>query len=84
MEEIKNAGVDILTIGQYLRPGPKNIAVARYYHPDEFKMMKDAARHLGFSWVESGPLVRSSYRAEQQAKALCPKKASVGYDTDPI
>lgn len=68
---LRKAGVDILTIGQYLRPGPENLPVARYYHPDEFVQLGKAAYGLGFSWVESGPLVRSSYRSEQQARALC-------------
>ena len=68
---IRDAGVDILTIGQYLRPGPQHLPVVRYYHPDEFTHLKRKAIDLGFSWVESAPLVRSSYRAEQQARVLC-------------
>ena len=71
---LKAAGVDILTIGQYLRPGPGQLPVERYYHPDEFLKLKKSAMGLGFSWVESGPLVRSSYRADRQASVLCGRK----------
>ncbi|MDO9264057.1 MAG: lipoyl synthase [Desulfosalsimonadaceae bacterium] len=72
---LKSAGVDILTIGQYLRPGPSQLPVERYYHPDEFAKLKESAMNLGFSWVESGPLVRSSYGSKQQASALCGRKS---------
>ncbi|MFZ2634500.1 MAG: lipoyl synthase [Desulfosalsimonadaceae bacterium] len=71
---LKAAGVDIVTIGQYLRPGPRQLPVERYYHPDEFAAFKEAAMNLGFSWVESGPLVRSSYGSKQQASVLCGRK----------
>jgi lipoic acid synthetase len=59
--------VDILTIGQYLRPTPDHLAVVRYWHPDEFDDLREAALGMGFRHVESGPLVRSSYHAEEQA-----------------
>jgi lipoic acid synthetase len=62
--------VDIITIGQYLRPTPLHLPVYRYVHPDEFNEYSDIAQGLGFKWVESGPLVRSSYHAETQATAL--------------
>ena len=62
--------VDILTIGQYLRPTPLHLPVQRYVHPDEFRELKEIALGMGFRWVESAPLVRSSYHAEAQAKAL--------------
>ena len=62
--------VDILTIGQYLRPTPLHLPVYRYVHPDEFREYYDIAMDIGFRWVESGPLVRSSYHAEAQAQAL--------------
>lgn len=84
MDMIQAAGVDILTIGQYLRPRAGNAPVEHYYHPDEFTMFKDAAMNLGFLWVESGPLVRSSYRAGQQARALCRRKGCNGYAADPL
>ena len=64
---LRSAGVDILTLGQYLRPGPVQWPVARYYHPDEFMALKSTALETGFLWVESGPLVRSSFQAEKQA-----------------
>jgi lipoic acid synthetase len=59
-------GVDILTIGQYLRPSLQHLPLERYYHPDEFAEMKAAALALGFKHVESAPLVRSSYHARDQ------------------
>ncbi len=58
------AGVDILTIGQYLRPSPKHASIRKYYHPDEFAEFREIGRALGIRWVFSGPLVRSSYHAE--------------------
>jgi lipoyl synthase len=60
-------GVDILTVGQYLRPSRDHLPIARFYTPDEFRMLKDEALALGFRHVESGPLVRSSYHAHEQA-----------------
>ncbi len=60
-------GVDILTVGQYLRPTPKHLPIERYWHPDEFAELKERALAMGFKHVESGPLVRSSYHAEEQA-----------------
>ena len=61
--------VDILTIGQYLRPSKDHLPIARYYTPDEFRFMKEEALKMGFKHVESGPLVRSSYHAHEQADA---------------
>jgi lipoyl synthase len=66
MGQIRAAGVEILTIGQYLRPSLKHHELVRYYHPDEFATLKNEALSMGFRWVESGPLVRSSYHAERQ------------------
>jgi lipoic acid synthetase len=65
--DLRANGVDILTVGQYLRPTPAHLPIERYYHPDEFAALKDRALALGFRHVESGPLVRSSYHAEEQA-----------------
>lgn len=70
IRDLRAHHVDILTIGQYLRPTPLHLPVYRYVHPDEFNEFAELARELGFKWVESGPLVRSSYHAEQQARAL--------------
>jgi lipoyl synthase len=62
-------GVDILTVGQYLRPSRDHLPIARFYTPDEFRMLKEEALARGFRHVESGPLVRSSYHAHEQADA---------------
>jgi len=70
IKDLQEHQVDILTIGQYLRPTPLHLPVYRYVHPDEFKEFKAIALDIGFRWVESGPLVRSSYHAEAQAQAL--------------
>jgi lipoyl synthase len=61
--------VDILTVGQYLRPSKDHLPIARYYTPDEFVLMKREALGMGFRHVESGPLVRSSYHAHEQAES---------------
>jgi lipoic acid synthetase len=68
--DLRKVGVEILTIGQYLRPTESHLKMVRYYHPDEFAGLKRIARDLGFGHVESGPLVRSSYHAHEQADAL--------------
>jgi lipoic acid synthetase len=65
--DLANVGVDILTVGQYLRPSRDHLPMARYYTPDEFAEMKAEAMKMGFRHVESGPLVRSSYHAHEQA-----------------
>jgi len=66
MRDLVSVGCDILTIGQYLRPSLNHLPVERYYHPDEFKELKQIGEALGFKHVESGPLVRSSYHAREQ------------------
>ncbi|GAC1327373.1 MAG: lipoyl synthase [Candidatus Dormibacteria bacterium] len=66
MAQIRAVDVEILTIGQYLRPSQDHHELLRYYHPDEFEALKVEAQRMGFRWVESGPLVRSSYHAERQ------------------
>ena len=67
--DLREVGVSILTIGQYLRPSPGHAVMTRYYHPDEFAALKRVALDLGFVHVEAGPLVRSSYHAHEQADA---------------
>jgi lipoic acid synthetase len=62
-------GVDILTVGQYLRPSKDHLPIARFYTPAEFRQMKEEALRFGFRHVESGPLVRSSYHAHEQAES---------------
>lgn len=69
-EDLRAQGVDILTVGQYLRPSVRHLPVMRYYHPDEFAELRAAAEAMGFPWVEAGPLVRSSYHAERQVEEL--------------
>jgi lipoyl synthase len=68
-DDLRTVGVSILTIGQYLRPSVRHAPMERYYHPDEFAELKRIALAKGFVHVESGPLVRSSYHAHEQADA---------------
>jgi lipoic acid synthetase len=67
--DLRRVGCGILTIGQYLRPTQDHAEMVRYYHPDEFRHLKEIALHMGFVHVESGPLVRSSYHAHETADA---------------
>ena len=66
MRDLRRVECDLLTIGQYLRPSSKHLAVDRFYHPAEFAELGSAGRAMGFKHVASGPLVRSSYHADQQ------------------
>jgi lipoic acid synthetase len=77
LDDLRRMGVSILTIGQYLRPTPKHAPMARYYHPDEFATLKVVALEKGFAHVESGPLVRSSYHAREQADAALSHESPV-------
>jgi lipoic acid synthetase len=70
MRDQRSWGVDILTVGQYLQPSRKHLPIERYYTPDEFEEIKTYGEEIGFQWVESGPLVRSSYHAAEQVRAL--------------
>jgi lipoyl synthase len=72
MEDLRRVDVQILTIGQYLRPSPRHLPIARYYHPDEFVDLARLGGGLGFAHVEAGPLVRSSYHAKRQAQNVRP------------
>jgi lipoyl synthase len=69
MRDLRDVDVDILTLGQYLRPSDAHIALDRYYTPDEFKRLYEIGMDMGFRHVESGPLVRSSYHAWEQVQA---------------
>jgi lipoic acid synthetase len=69
LDDLRKAGCAILTLGQYLRPSAAHLPMVRYYHPDEFARLKAIALEMGFTHVESGPLVRSSYHAHEQADA---------------
>ena len=70
LADLQAAGVGILTIGQYLSPSASHLPVTRYYHPDEFEMLRITAVNMGFGHVECGPLVRSSYHAHEQTNAF--------------
>ena len=70
MADLVSVGCDILTLGQYLQPTREHLPVIRFYRPDEFAAFKEEGMRLGFRHVEAGPLVRSSYHAEEQALAL--------------
>lgn len=65
MHDLYNAGVDVVTIGQYLQPTQKHLPVIRFVHPDEFAELREIGYEMGFDYVESGPLVRSSYHSEK-------------------
>jgi lipoic acid synthetase len=65
LKDLRGAGVARVSLGQYLRPSLDNLPVAEYIHPDEFAELENEARALGFAWVKAGPLVRSSYYAEE-------------------
>ena len=70
MRDLRSWDVDILTIGQYLQPSRRHLPIARYYTLDEFEALKNFGLEIGFQWVESAPLVRSSYHALEQVRAL--------------
>ena len=74
---LREHGVQILTVGQYLRPTENHLPVVRYWHPDEFDALRDAALGLGFESVASGPLVRSSYHADESAREVEEARAAV-------
>ena len=65
MDDLRSVGVQVLTLGQYLQPTPKHLPVAEFIHPDVFKELEKIGLEKGFLFVESGPLVRSSYHAEK-------------------
>jgi lipoic acid synthetase len=69
MRDLRAVDVDILTLGQYLRPSAAHIPLDRYYTPEEFKRLYEIGMEMGFRHVESGPLVRSSYHAWEQVQA---------------
>ncbi|CAH0118287.1 Lipoyl synthase [Paenibacillus sp. CECT 9249] len=69
MDDLRAVDCDILTIGQYLQPTKKHLAIEKYYRPEEFATLKEEGLRRGFSHVESGPLVRSSYHAHEQVKS---------------
>ena len=73
MRIIKDIGVEIFNIGQYLQPTKNHLSVQRYVDPEIFKLYKDFGEDIGFKVVESGALVRSSYHADEQARLVSDK-----------
>jgi lipoic acid synthetase len=78
--DLRRVGCDILTVGQYLQPTREHLPVSRYYRPEEFDELRDQVRALGFAHVEAGPLVRSSYHAEEQAASVAHDQNAVSHD----
>src|SRR5947207_7868774 len=79
MRDLRAHGVDVVTIGQYLQPSAKHARIDRWVHPDEFRWVREQGEALGFGSVFSGPLVRSSYRAEEQRHAAETGRGAVAY-----
>jgi lipoic acid synthetase len=78
MRDLRSVGVDILTMGQYLQPTTKHFPVCEYIRPEQFEMLRGIAKSMGFIYVASGPLVRSSYKAgDFFAQTIIPKPATV-------
>jgi len=76
--DLREAGVQVLTVGQYLRPTENHLPVVRYWHPDEFKALEEAAYALGFDHIAAGPLVRSSYHADEHVPQERPGVGPLG------
>jgi lipoic acid synthetase len=79
MRDLRKHGVDVVTIGQYLQPSAKHATIDRWVHPDEFRWFREQGEALGFGSVFSGPLVRSSYRADEQRHAAETGRGAVAY-----
>jgi lipoic acid synthetase len=79
MRDLRENGVDVVTIGQYLQPSSKHAQIDRWVHPDEFRWFREQGEALGFGSVFSGPLVRSSYRADEQRHAAATGRGAVAY-----
>jgi lipoyl synthase len=79
LRELRAHGVDVVTIGQYLQPSSKHTPIERWVHPDEFRWFREQGEALGFGSVFSGPLVRSSYRADEQRRAAETGRGAVAY-----
>jgi lipoyl synthase len=79
MRDLRAHGVDVVTIGQYLQPSAKHATIDRWVHPDEFRWFREQGEAIGFGSVFSGPLVRSSYRADEQRHAAKSGRGAVAY-----
>jgi lipoic acid synthetase len=79
MSDLRAHGVDVVTIGQYLQPSSRHAAIDRWVHPDEFRWFREQGEAMGFGSVFSGPLVRSSYRADEQRHAAETGRGAVAY-----
>ena len=79
MRDLRANGVDVVTIGQYLQPSAKHAEIDRWVHPDEFRWFREQGEAMGFGSVFSGPLVRSSYRADEQRHAAETGRGAVAY-----
>jgi lipoyl synthase len=79
MRDLRVHGVDVVTIGQYLQPSAKHATIDRWVHPDEFRWFREQGEALGFGSVFSGPLVRSSYRADEQRHAAETGRGALAY-----
>jgi lipoic acid synthetase len=79
MRDLREHGVDVVTIGQYLQPSSKHVQIDRWVHPDEFRWFREQGEALGFGSVFSGPLVRSSYRADEQRHAAETGRGAVSF-----
>jgi lipoic acid synthetase len=79
LRDLREHGVDVVTIGQYLQPSAKHATIDRWVHPDEFRWFREQGEALGFGSVFSGPLVRSSYRADEQRHAAATGRGAVAY-----
>ena len=79
MRDLRAHGVDVVTIGQYLQPSSQHAPIDRWVHPDEFRWLREQGEALGFGSVFAGPLVRSSYRADEQKHAADTGRGAVAY-----
>jgi lipoyl synthase len=79
MRDLRRHDVDVVTIGQYLQPSPRHANIDRWVHPDEFRWFREQGEALGFGSVFAGPLVRSSYRADEQRHAAATGRGAVAY-----
>jgi lipoic acid synthetase len=79
MRDLRAHDVDVVTIGQYLQPTERHLALDRWVTPDEFRMFREEGDRMGFGSVFAGPLVRSSYRAEEQRMAAAGRSSAVAH-----